>query len=90
MTLNSDPQMMTCWKHTRPACFDFAMEFLGYPENEEVEAYVTKLEKALALIAKMPHDAECLNTNDKRDLERARQVGPCCPCQVAALALENA
>lgn len=28
----------------RPECFDFAMDFLGGPENDEVEAYVEKLE----------------------------------------------
>lgn len=32
----------------RPECFDFAMSFLGGPENEVVEAYVSALEQQLA------------------------------------------
>jgi hypothetical protein len=28
----------------RPACFEFAMDFLGDPEEKEVRAYVEKLE----------------------------------------------
>jgi hypothetical protein len=33
----------------RPECFDFAMDFLGCPEAEEVVRYVEQLEAALAL-----------------------------------------
>ena len=32
----------------RPKCWDFAMDFLGCPENEQVIAYVERLEAALA------------------------------------------
>ncbi len=33
-------------KHTdRPECFRFAMDFLGDPENEEIERYIVALEQ---------------------------------------------
>lgn len=31
----------------RPACFEFAMNFLGGSEEQEIRAYVTALEEAL-------------------------------------------
>lgn len=34
----------------RPACFEFAMDFLGDPEESEVRAYVERLERALEYI----------------------------------------
>ncbi|MEQ9131123.1 MAG: hypothetical protein RJQ08_13555 [Salinisphaeraceae bacterium] len=36
----------------RPECWDFAMEFLGSPEDAEVVAYVERLEGSLAELAR--------------------------------------
>ena len=46
---------------TRPDCWAFAMEFLGAPEDAEVEQYVTGLEQERdALAARVASiDAEC-------------------------------
>ena len=31
-------------KPTRPACFEFAMDFLGGPEEKEIRSYIERLE----------------------------------------------
>ena len=46
----------------RPDCFNFAMDFLGEPEAEIIEQYITKLEQQLT-------DKEEENTKLRKALE---------------------
>lgn len=52
---------------TRPECWDFAMDFLGWPEDEIVEAYVAGLEARLAKAEQLLD--EILETTDDNWIE---------------------
>ena len=42
----------------RPDCFEFAMDFLGGPEDEIVRAYVERLERAIEFIGNSDQGGE--------------------------------
>lgn len=58
----------------RPECFEFAMDFLGDPEEPEVRAYVEALEKAVEDAAAAER-ARCAATDLERFLALYRSVG---------------
>lgn len=67
----------------RPKCFEFAMEFLGGPEDEIVRTYVEALESALSaetlLRKQIEHERDCILESlagAERDAERYRWLVP--------------
>ena len=48
----------------RPECFEFAMEYLGSPENTKVLKYILTLETALTEEWERNHDDHCDNTHE--------------------------
>jgi hypothetical protein len=45
----------------RPECFDFAMDFVGDPEESIIRNYVEQLEARAALVSQRPTDGELEN-----------------------------
>jgi len=43
----------------RPKCFEFAMDFLGNPEEPEIRAYIEQLERQLERMRKAVDPGEC-------------------------------